>query len=869
MIDLRRTAWLGGSAAVLAALAAPVAVQAQPGTYSFDIPSQDMAAALRAFGQAARQQIVFDGAEVRGKRSAALRGSYAPDQGLERLLAGSGLVASRRSGVLVVRPFREGANASVSVGANDAEAARLGGDASEVDALTVTGTRIRGAGRGPSPVYALDREDFAEQGADTVQEVLRNVPQNFTGGASEQAAAISSTRNGGNTNLGYGAGVNLRGLGTESTLVLLNGRRLAPGGLGNFVDISTIPLSAIARVEVVADGASAIYGSDAVGGVVNFVLRDNFDGAESRVRYASVTNGSLRQFSASQLFGRTWSSGSVLINLDYGKNDPLLASERPYALGLQGGVTYLSPRNERKGLLVSGHQDLTARLRLNLQAYANKRDADGSVFQTTGRQSNFGGTTKQVGGTLSADWRLGDDWTLGLAYSEDRNATHRVNNLGATPTLAFSRTEVRTKHAVKSGEFEAQGELFVLPGGAARLAFGAERREESLKARRVNLSGGPFAPLERDVTAGYAELFVPLVGEANAVPLVDRLNVTVAGRYEDYSDVGAADTYKLGALWSPVEGVDLRATWGTSFRAPYLYQYDASFSQGVIQTVTFAPSPPVRLAYILNAPAPGLGPETATTWSAGFDIDQDVLGLRVSATYFDIEYEDRIRAASPAGNVFTNASVSALVSVPPNPEVLAAVAQATTVFNLSGQPLSAAQATFDGRVRNQGFTKVSGVDVTVERAFKTGWGAFNAGVDATYLNTFEASATRTAPLVSILDTIYNPSDLRVRGHLTWSRGGWSAAAYLNYTDNYVDNQVLAAPVKVSSWTTVDLGLGYRFNQSPPWLGGLSIRANAQNVFDKDPPRILDRGSSYGNPGYDTENANPLGRIVSVTVAKTW
>ena len=71
----------------------------------------------------------------------------------------------------------------------------------------------------------------------------------------------------------HGAGLNLRGLGQRATLVLVNGRRLAPSGAGSFVDVSLIPLSAVERVEILTDGASAIYGSDAVGGVVNFILR--------------------------------------------------------------------------------------------------------------------------------------------------------------------------------------------------------------------------------------------------------------------------------------------------------------------------------------------------------------------------------------------------------------------------------------------------------------------------------------------------------------------------------------------------------------------------------------------------------------------
>src|SRR3546814_15793116 len=115
---------------------------------------------------------------------------------------------------------------------------------------------------GSSPVDTFDKEEVSGAGASSVQQVLRKLPQNCTGGKSETASAVVSTRNGSEYNVAYGAGVNLRGLGTESTFILLNGRRLAPGGFGNFTDMSLVPLGALKRIEVVPDGASAIYGSD-------------------------------------------------------------------------------------------------------------------------------------------------------------------------------------------------------------------------------------------------------------------------------------------------------------------------------------------------------------------------------------------------------------------------------------------------------------------------------------------------------------------------------------------------------------------------------------------------------------------------------
>src|SRR3546814_4841054 len=94
----------------------------------------------------------------------------------------------------------------------------------------------------------------------------------------------------------------------------------------------------------------------------------------------------------------------------------------------------------------------------------------------------------------------------------------------------------------------------------------------------------------------------------------------------------------------------------------------------------------------------------------------------------------------------------------------------------------------------------------------------------------------------ILDTIYNPLDLRARASLTWTKGNWSASGFVNYTDDYIDNQLPETPQRIPSWTTVDLGLAYAFSGETPWLRGLSLQFNALNAFDRDPPRIFDTRS---------------------------
>jgi outer membrane receptor protein involved in Fe transport len=174
-------------------------------------------------------------------------------------------------------------------------------------------------------VLTLDEEAIQETGRTTLQDVLQTLPQNFPGSQNEasQLGSINANRN-----VSFGSTVDLRGLGADATLTLLNGRRLAPAGFGNFVDISAIPLSAVARVDVLADGASATYGADAVAGVVNIILRDDFEGAETSVRYAAATPGEPTEIGFSQVFGAAWDTGSAMIGYEYRERSALASETR-------------------------------------------------------------------------------------------------------------------------------------------------------------------------------------------------------------------------------------------------------------------------------------------------------------------------------------------------------------------------------------------------------------------------------------------------------------------------------------------------------------------------------------------------------------
>lgn len=199
----------------------------------------------------------------------------------------------------------------------------------EADDIVVTGSRIRRKDLlGPSPVVVLSRERMMGSGRSNVGEFLQTLPEqgNATGRGTNNSSDIGAIR------------VNLRGLGEPSTLVLLNGRRLAPGGLGadDSVDLSAVPSQIIERIEVLKDGASAVYGSDAIAGVVNVITRKRFEGVEAEAYGSTTTHWDGSQIDAHAVAGAASERGSVLFSAGYFAGAPIWAGNRDYSIAQYG-----------------------------------------------------------------------------------------------------------------------------------------------------------------------------------------------------------------------------------------------------------------------------------------------------------------------------------------------------------------------------------------------------------------------------------------------------------------------------------------------------------------------------------------------------
>lgn len=217
-------------------------------------------------------------------------------------------------------------------------------DLAAAEEVIITGSRVSRPGYlAPTPTTVVGAEQMGQQGITNVADLLNNVPA-FRGSASPSANSFTFANSGGNF-------VNLRNLGANRTLVLLDGRRVVPSTATGTVDLNLIPSIALERTEIVTGGASAAYGSDAIAGVVNLLLRKNFNGLLGEARYGESKYGDGKTYTASFVAGSELIDGvHVLVAGEYERNEGVgTLRERDWArrnlatMSGPGGTTILAP----------------------------------------------------------------------------------------------------------------------------------------------------------------------------------------------------------------------------------------------------------------------------------------------------------------------------------------------------------------------------------------------------------------------------------------------------------------------------------------------------------------------------------------------
>jgi len=502
-----------------------------------------------------------------------------------------------------------------------------------------------------------------------------------------------------------------------------------------------------------------------------------------------------------------------------------------------------------------------------------------------------------------------------------------INQLIGYEDLRFTST-------LAQGSFKIDGDLFAMPGGSAKLATGVDYRHEHIGGeldfnwRSIQDKHETFGSTSRNVSSLFAELALPLIGKDNQKRFAQKFDISLAGRYERGRGLGDFSTFnpKIGLNFKPTAGLALRGSWGTSFHAPpmrYAYNgvqpisggngafmradlYNAPCNttlvplNGVNGTPGGAGNCTFTAIVVSGGAGPTLKPEEATTWTTGFDWTPEyVPGLRISASYFNLQIDERIvriQAGQLGGilaQLFATGTTPYLGSLEINPSVqrvqdlidndprylgqlgagpVQSAADVAMIVNAT--QLNMASLKMDGIDFNLGFDRDIGAAGEL--------GLFARG---TWLRSYKVKATPASDYVDQLgkySAIGNPVKFRSQQGIEWRRGAFGMSLAMNYVDSYEcasgclrPNAAgapvpITSPVKISSWTTFDLGIHFD-GIGAGFFKDLRMNLMALNVTDRDPP-FVDGGTAANDAladPYDPSNATVLGRTLVLSFDKRW
>jgi iron complex outermembrane recepter protein len=857
-----KTALHGGVAVVALTLGSAAWAQ----TKTFDIPAEPASDSIPEFASQAGIQIVAPGDQLKGVRTPAVKGSLELHAALTQLLAGTQLeIGSDDGQTILLRVRPKNAQAAQNEGA-----ASESGAVNSVEEVVVTGTLIKGV-TPASPLIVLDRTAIDQSGVGTLGDLIRATPESFGGG--QNPGVFGTGQSGDAYNYGDISTANLRGLGSDATLTLINGHRLAFNGVEDAVDLSVIPLAAVSRVEIVTDGASALYGSDAIAGVANVILRPDYNGAETTVRWGESSDGGGGQRLVNQIAGYSGDDGGFVA--DYEHSDQLLlsAGQRSFASGETPDTTLL-PSATRDSGIISGHWDISPTISIFSDAlYSHHSTANFGTQVTT--DGNLHYNNSSVGDQDSLDGgvraELPFDWTSTLDAGVTRDA-EKSNIMGTSPLFAgitdFSYT-VPNEFADETYYFEgsATGTIpspFASPIG---VALEAGYRHES----EVDNLGPTNA--ERAIKYGAIEINVPLVSPGHGWEGLRRLELSGSVRYEDYSDFGGTTNPKIGLIYNPIDDFALKGTWGTSFHAPSLYQeYSPRYTYAYNAETSCGENLPGKVCLDGVGGNPTLKPETAAGWtlSQGYT-PQWADGLKATVTEWGIDFKKRIVYPfnSLVGGLENPAYAPFIVKDPSASLITSLTSSPYIYYNLSGLPVSTSTvyAYYNSTYQNAARQNAAGFDVTVSDVFPVAGWSVAPSLNLTHMD-LDQYATPTSPATKLSGTIYNVLSYRARAGIDVVQGGLDVAAFLNYASPEINNTggTTVLNGSISSWTTFDARIAYDFSALGP-LSDFKAALSIQNLFDKNPPFVaIGSGTApYDGAGYDPSNASPLGRFISLTV----
>jgi len=812
--------------------------------------------------------------------------------------------------------------------------------------ITVTGSRIKRSDvEGSVPVTVITREQIELSGESSAAQFIRNLTFNSTGSFRPQSGSSAQGT----------AAVSLRGLGSSRTLVLIDGRRMATSpSTGGNQDLNAIPAGAIERIEVLTDGASAVYGSDAIGGVINVITRTDYEGVEIMLGGAepSIPNEGGDRSEGAVTFGAAGDRGSIIAGVSWNDREIVFARDFPWTepgaslygnnffnpnagfQGLPGACNFPDTAFYQNGSLCSynftavsadeastDNSSFYAKAKYNINddwmVWSNTMVAETESFgryapvpdylyinpdspnnptnpdspyyapdlglaqQTilafhrfdalgnrdgtvTNRLTNFQlGATGMVG-NVELDFGVSRSnnrkFDIGRNYLQRGTAAQYVNSgqynlwdpYGATPEtlnamkVTISRIGVYdTDEVFGSAAFDifdtANGPISVVVGGEYREDKYSDQYDSLSEAGQVGGSAGNSAAGTREVSALYFE---------SLIPLMDTLEMNLAGRYDDYSDFGSEFSPKVSFRWQPLDNLTLRASYGQGFKAPLLPSlygkraFSAEFVEDEATCLAFGQ--PADCEVQVDSFSIGnkdLQAEESDQYSLGVAYEP-VDWMNFTLDYYNIEIDNRLRSFSPSYLLQLEAE-----GTPPPPGL-----------GIERNPVTGGIEEILYGPGNQGNLETSGFDLNMRFNYDLFGGQISTNFQYSHILDLSVDGGR--------DNVSDPGipDYRAVVSNLYSYGDWSFAWNINVIGDQYDEVSsndaggVDRTGHVPTWVTHDVQLNYH----APWNGKFTL--GAQNVGEKFPPVGL--GFTDGRD-YDFSLYDGHGRITYFRYTQTF
>ena len=802
-------------------------------------------------------------------------------------------------------------------------------DATTLDRIEVTGSRLKRAEiEGATPVVVIDRAQINASGDVSVADVLRDSTFASFGNFKPQSGSSAQSL----------ASIDLRGVGSGRTLVLIDGRRAPtnPMSASSGADVNAIPLAAVDRIEILSDGASAIYGSDAIGGVVNIILRKDFNGAELRIGRGTSKGGGGDIDDASAVFGISGDRGSLVGGASKNSRSMVYTRDQIGGQGLGvsiygnnyydwdsgtvkavpgfdcSGTFWKQPNGrcsfdfnsvaandaavDNTSIFVMGEYQINDKWSVytnitnaNVKTFGRYAPVPGFVwaedgtasdivkgdelptyfyhrFAAAGNRDNYTdannsdflvGFKGQITDSVSVEFgarRTNYDYNeLGYGYVIQSLANAAINSGDYLLTDPYGASQETingfTATIGRDSFFKTQEwygniafDLFEMAGGMSNAIVGVEHRNERYQDRYDSLSqagvvlgssGGASAG-SRDVSAAYFEWLFPFSS---------KFDVTLAGRFDKYSDYGSDFSPKIAARFQALDNLTFRASYGQGFRAPGLdiltqaksfsaesvqdpascafngldvvgYQcYDAAGNEDEVQVDTY---------FIAN---PGLGSEQSDQWSVGavwdatdwLDLSLDVWGIKV---------EDNI----------TSIGAQTIINMDLQPDQYG---QIPSGLSITRDPVSGRILEIIAGYGNAGDLKARGADFRANTKFDLGgWGKLVNRLTVSYTDSYKITDV-SGTTIEYAGRVGSP-DMRAALYNEWTKGDFSAS----FTTNYIARQEPVSGSTVAGYATNDVQLTW----NAPWNAKISV--GATNVGDRYPQLISYAGRPWNMYLYD-------------------